>query len=282
MLQYTQIAIVVSIVYFCSMFLKKHKVLLCVVLLVFSLFLQAERGYAQSSTKARSRKIEVPLYSEAVYKQHIVHEGFELVYDRNARIPEWVAYELTAEEVAGESPRGRHYAIDPNVIGIQGDNDDYRNSGWDRGHMAPAGDMKLDELMMKESFYSSNICPQNRNLNGGDWRTLEELVRTYAQKYGKVYIVCGPIIGNNIYGRLGPHQIIIPDAFFKVLLVETDKGYDSIGFIMNNEAGHRPLTTYLRTVDEVESITGLDFFSLLPNRIEKKAEASYNLSVWGL
>ena len=112
---------------------------------------------------------------------------------------------IPAEEVAGTAPRGRHFDIDPDVRGVQADNDDYRNSGWDRGHMVPAGDMKLDDQMMRESFYFSNICPQNRNLNGGDWKTLEELCRIYAQKYGKIYIVCGPVIGNNMYGRLGPH-----------------------------------------------------------------------------
>lgn len=237
---------------------------------------------AQPTRRLVSKRMEIPIYDNAPYKQYIIHHGFELVYDENARIPEWVGYELTAEEVAGTASRGRHFVPDPDVNGVQGDNVDYRNTGWDRGHMVPAGDMKLDDQMMRESFYFSNICPQNRNLNGGDWRTLEELCRIYAQRYGKVYIVCGPIIGNNMYGRLGPHQIVIPDAYFKVLLVETKKGFESIGFIMNNEAGHKPLTTYVKTVDDVEEITGLDFFSLLPNRIEKKVESTFNLSVWDL
>lgn len=244
--------------------------------------MQEESVFAQGHVKGPSIKMEIPLYEEAPYKQHIIHKGFELVYDENARIPEWTAYELTAEEVAGTAPRGRHFDIDPDVRGVQGDNDDYRNSGWDRGHMVPAGDMKLDDQMMRESFYFSNICPQNRNLNGGDWKTVEELCRIYAQKYGKIYIACGPIIGNNMYGRLGTHQIVIPDAFYKVLLVETKKGYEAIGFIMNNEAGHKPLTAYVRTVDEVEEITGLDFFSLLPDKVEKKVEGAYDLSTWNL
>ena len=255
-----------------------------IALLLFFLlcFLQGIATHAQGRKSNTSKKLEIPIFEEAPYKQHIVHKGFELVFDENARIPEWTAYELTAEETAGTAQRGRHYDLDPEVYGVQGDNDDYRNSGWDRGHMVPAGDMKLDEQMMRESFYFSNICPQNRNLNGGDWKTLEELCRIYAQKYGKVYIVCGPIIGTNMYGRLGSHQIVIPDAFYKVLLTETDSGYEAIGFIMNNEAGHRPLTTYVKTVDEVEEITGLNFFFLLPKKVERKVESEYNLSVWNL
>ena len=85
-----------------------------------------------------------------------------------------------------------------------------------------------------------------------------------------------------MFGRLGIHQIVIPDAFYKVLLVETNSGYEAIGFIMKNEAGHKPLSTYVKTVDEVEEITGLNFFSLLPKKVEKKVEATYNLSVWNL
>ena len=265
------------------MYNKRHIASGLVSMLILLLFpLQETVLHAQNNGKGASGKMEIPIYEEAPYKQHIVHSGFELVFDENARIPEWTAYELTAEEVAGSAPRGRHFDIDPDVRGVQADNDDYRNSGWDRGHMVPAGDMKLDDQMMRESFYFSNICPQNRNLNGGDWKTLEELCRIYAQKYGKIYIVCGPVIGNNMYGRLGPHQVVIPDAFYKVLLVETKGGYESIGFIMNNEAGHKPLTTYVKTVDEVEEITGLDFFSLLPDKVEKKIEAAYNLSIWNL
>ncbi len=262
---------------------RRHTVFNKVFLFVlFSILLYGSTLQAQSVGRHVSKKMEIPKYDDAPYKQYIIHHGFELVYDESARIPEWVGYELTAEEVAGTASRGRHFVPDPDVKGVQGDNIDYRNTGWDRGHMVPAGDMKLDDQMMRESFYFSNICPQNRNLNGGDWRTLEELCRIYAQKYGKVYIVCGPIYGNNMYGRLGPHQIVIPDAFYKVLLVETNHGFESIGFIMNNEAGHKPLTTYVKTVDYVEMITGLDFFSLLPNKIEKKVESTFNLSVWDL
>lgn len=251
-------------------------------LILLSCLMQAVVSHAQNKGQKSSYMMEIPIYEEAPYKQHIVHCGFELLFNENARIPEWTAYELTAEEVSGTAPRGRHFDIDPDVRGVQANNDDYRNSGWDRGHMVPAGDMKLDDQMMRESFYFSNICPQNRNLNGGDWKTLEELCRIYAQKYGKIYIVCGPIIGNNMYGRLGPHQVIIPDAFYKVLLVETKSGYESIGFIMNNEAGHKPLTTYAKTVDEVEEITGLDFFSLLPDKVERRVESTYNLPIWNL
>lgn len=269
--------------FFICIMINRNQIIIRRILITLLLFTtQAEILYAQGRKDVPQTRMEIPLYDETQYKQYIEHKGFDLVYNSNTRLPEWVAYELTDIEVEGVTPRGNNFVIDPDVKGIQADNEDYRNSGWDRGHMAPAGDMKIDKQTMLESFYFSNICPQNRNLNGGDWKSLEELVRDYARQFSKVYVVCGPIVGNNIYGRLGPHQVVIPDSFFKVLLVETKSGYESIGFIMDNEAGHKKLSLYAKTIDEIENITGLDFFHLLPDKIEQKIESQYELSTWGL
>lgn len=225
-------------------------------------------------------KLEIPIYSDTSYKQHLVYEGYEVVLNEKMLIPEWVAYELTDEEVDGTNPRSNHFRTDPNFKGKQADDDDYRNSGWDRGHMAPAADMKLTEQMMRESFYFTNICPQNHNLNSGDWKALEELVRDCANKYGSIYVTCGPIVTDNTYGSIGQNQVTVPDAFYKVMLILTPNGYESIGFIMENKAGHKPLSTYALTVDEVESRTGLDFFPALPDDIESKIESTYSLPLW--
>ena len=225
-------------------------------------------------------KLEIPGYTETSYKKHLVYEGYEVVLNENYRIPEWVAYELTDEEVAGTNPRSNHFRTDPNFDGAQAQDDDYRNSGWDRGHMAPAADMKLTEQMMRESFYFTNICPQNHNLNSGDWKTLEDMVREYANRYGSIYVTCGPIVTDNQYGKIGQNNVTVPDAFYKVMLILTPNGYESIGFIMENKAGHKPLSTYAVTVDEVESKTGLDFFPALPDDVESRIESTYNRLIW--
>lgn len=225
-------------------------------------------------------KLEIPGYVEAAYKQHLVYEGYEVVLNENYRIPEWVAYELTADEVSGTNPRSNHFRTDPNFDGKQADDNDYRNSGWDRGHMAPAADMKLTEQMMRESFYFTNICPQNHNLNSGDWKALEEMVRDFANRYGNIYVTCGPIITDNTYGTIGSNKVTVPDAFYKVMLIFTENGYESIGFIMENKAGHKALSTYAVTVDEVESKTGLDFFPALPDDVESRVESTYNSLIW--
>ena len=206
--------------------------------------------------------------------------GFTVSFNTQTKLPNWVAYELTAVETEGTVRRNNNYYPDPELKEKQADNNDYRNSGWDRGHMAPAGDMKWSEQAMLESCYFSNMCPQNKNLNGGDWRSLEERCRVWAQKYGKVQIVCGPIIGEMKNGTLGENKVAIPDAFYKVLLVKIAEEYEGIGFVFENKAGHRKLGEYAMSIDNVEQITGLDFFHQLPNRIEKKVEADYHKEVW--
>lgn len=195
----------------------------------------------------------------------------------------WVAYDLTNEEATGQVPRERRYYQDPDVRGIQADNSDYRGSGWDKGHMAPAGDMKWSEQAMFESCYFTNICPQNQNLNGGDWRILEEKCRALTERFDKLYIVCGPVVGSAKNGALGANRVIIPDGFYKVLLTFTGKNYQCIGFVFENKAGHsKTFYRYACSVDEVEKLTGIDFFSNLPDSIEEDVEGSYDLKLWGL
>lgn len=215
-------------------------------------------------------------------EQIIEYLGFTVSYNANTRLPNWVAYELTHSEVLGEVPRAKHFYQDPQVVGPQADNEDYRNSGWDKGHMCPAGDMKWSKQAMYESFYFTNICPQNPNLNRGDWKDLEEKCRELAQRYGNIYIVCGAIVGDAINGCLGYNKVTIPDAFYKVLLVKSATSYEGIGFYFDNSPGSRRLSYYAKSIDNIEELTNIDFFYQLPDDIEEKIESKFSLVSWGI
>ena len=156
---------------------------------------------------------------------------------------------------------------------------DYMRSGYDRGHMCPAADNKWDAEAMRESFLLTNICPQNHNLNAGDWYEMEMQCRAWAKNWGGVYIVCGPLLYRCQHKRIGEHKVVVPEAFFKVVLClkGTPK---AIGFIYKNEKGNRPKGDYVNTIDEVERLTGFDFFSALPDSLENKIEATANLEDW--
>lgn len=227
-------------------------------------------------------------FSESVSKIEgevlVSHLGYSASYNPLTRIPNWVSYELTKNETMGTVKRDSRFYNDPSIpLNIQATFDDYRNEDrWDKGHMAPAGDMKWSEQAMHESCYLTNICPQNRNLNNGDWKSLEDKTRSWAQKYGSIYIICGPIIGEMKNGTLGENKVAIPDYFFKVLLLKIDDKYEGIGFVFENIAGHKQLNSYALSIDEVEELSGLDFFNQLPNNIEEKVEAEYHNEIWGL
>lgn len=224
--------------------------------------------------------VEIPGKIQGRTERVIVHKGYTVSYNADWKIPNWVAYELTAVEVAGEEPRAKKFVPDPMVPKYETATvDDYRNSGWDRGHMAPAADMKWHQQAMRESFYLSNVCPQNRNLNGGAWKDLEEQVRDLAAQKGHIYVVCGPIVSDDCQ-TIGANKVVVPAAFFKVLLQEDDGVIHTIGFVYENVAGRRPMSTYAMSVDEVEELTDIDFFPSLPDKIEKRVEAEVDFTKW--
>lgn len=224
--------------------------------------------------------VEIPGKIKDRTERVIVHKGYTVSYNAEWKIPNWVAYELTDVEVAGEEPRAKKFVPDPMVPKYESaTTDDYKNSGWDRGHMAPAADMKWHPQAMKESFYLSNVCPQNRNLNAGVWKDLEEQVRDLASQKGHIYVVCGPIVSAD-YQTIGANNVVVPSAFFKVLLQEEDGNIYTIGFVYENVAGRRPMSTYAITVDDVEALTGIDFFPSLPDKIEKRVEAEVDFTKW--
>ncbi len=217
--------------------------------------------------------VEIPRYESSRGGQTISHTGFTLSYDADYKTPQWVAWTLTREKAQGTVKRSDSFEPDPEVRGAKAYTTDYTGSGYDRGHMAPAGDMKWDRRAMEESFYLSNVCPQNRNLNRGDWKKLEEQERQWAERFGSVSIAAGPMYATPAPARIGANKVAVPDAFFKVLLVGYPDEPRAYGFVFRNEAGSHPLTYYQLSVDEVEQRTGMDFFPSLPDDVEQRIEA---------
>ena len=246
-------------------------------LFLLLLFLCVTTVFAQEINLSN---VEIPSIKDNRSDRVITHKGYTVSYNYDWKIPNWVAYELTDWEVAGEVPRYDRFKPDPMVPqNATATTDDYKYSGFDRGHMAPAADMKWDEQTMKESFYLSNICPQNPNLNGGVWKDLEEQVRDLASQKGRIFVVCGPIVTDDSH-TLGKNKVVVPQAFFKVLLQEDNGEIHTIGFIYENVSGRKPMSTYATTVDEVETITNIDFFPSLPDEIEDSTEQLIDFSKW--
>ena len=208
--------------------------------------------------------------------------GYVVSYNAETKLPNWVAWHLTAERCTGNAKRQqKEFHEDEDVPTPRATDWDYYNSRFDRGHMCPAGDNKWSERAMHESFLFTNICPQNPNLNRGDWNEMENQCRKWAKEYGDVYIVCGPILYKGKHKTIGKNKVVVPEAFFKVVLCMNGTP-KAIGFIYKNEAGNRPKGDYVNSVDEVERITGIDFFPSLPDKTEQKVEKEANAADWGI
>lgn len=213
----------------------------------------------------------------------IEYNGYTVSYNETTRIPSWVAYELTAEEANGTINRsGKNFRPDERVKAVQADNYDYRNSGWSRGHMAPAGDFKWDEGAMWDTFFYTNCCPQDEKLNNGSWNVLENKVRTWAREFGSIFVVTGPIVSQTQNGKIGTHQITVPDAFFKALLVYKDEAYNGIAFVMFNSPTTQKLPESYLSINELEKLSGLDFFPSLDDSIEENVEDKVDLKFWNI
>jgi endonuclease G len=227
-------------------------------------------------------KIEIPAKLTERQEQIISHIGYTVSYNSEWKIPNWVAYELTKEEVDGTVSRSDVFTLDPAISPtMSASSYDYQYSGWDKGHMAPAGDMKWSEQAMKESFYLSNICPQNQRLNGGLWKDLETHVRNIAVQKGHIYVVCGPIVSKHPR-TIGQNKVVVPDAFFKVLLQNDNGIWNTIAFMFANENERLPLSTYAMSVEDMQVIADFDFFPTLLDSIEKKIESLFDLAEWNI
>ena len=229
------------------------------------------------------RSIAAPKVSDTKNCISINHKYYSLSYSYIHCTPIWVSWVLTSDHTDGPIPRSRKFKADPLIKTLyRVDWYEYRGSGYDRGHMCPAGDNKWNKDAMYECFYMSNICPQDPSLNGGSWKDLEEASREWAIRENEIYIVCGPIYAKNKrHEKIGTeHAIDVPEAFYKVIL-SLRKGHEkAIGFYYTNSSDSQSMTNTARSVDDIEEITGIDFFSNLDDKTESRLESSFSLNEW--
>lgn len=213
--------------------------------------------------------------------EQILHRaGYTASYNHELRLPNWVAWHLTADHTNGPFKRkGRAFTEDEEVEEPRANTYDYQRSGYDRGHMCPSADNRWSEQAQADCFLMTNICPQLHALNDGDWRILEEQCRYWADDWGDLYIVCGPVLTRQRHKRIGKNKVTVPEAFFKVIVCLRGEPR-GIGFIYRNDARRRLQTQYVNSIDEVERITGIDFFASLPDQIEDKVESQARLEDW--
>lgn len=233
-------------------------------------------GKASSSQKG----IEIPTSPRNMNEHIITRLAYTLSYNKNLRLPNWVAWHLTAAHTKGNFRRTEmKFVEDESVPRPRATNWDYVQSGYDRGHMCPSGDNRWSEKAQQESFIYTNCCPQRHSLNSEEWEELESRCRHWANVYGDIYIVCGPMFTSKEHKTIGKNHVAVPDAFFKVVL-RLGKEPAALGFTYKNEGNTGAMSKHVCTVDWIEEMTGIDFFPALDDKTEKKVEAEANLSKW--
>ncbi len=207
------------------------------------------------------------------------HTYYSLSYNEDFEQANWVYYVLTDSMVMnGGEERSNKFKFDNLVPTGSAKSSDYNKSGYDRGHLCPAADMGFNPVAMQESFLMSNISPQKPDFNRGIWKELETTVRDWAKKEHKLIVVTGPVFKND-KGTIGPDEVQVPGYFFKVIYDATDEP-KLIAFVLPNEKSGRPLTDFVVTTDDLEKLTGFDFFSQLPDEQETKLESKVELAGW--
>lgn len=230
-----------------------------------------------SQNKSFINNFEIPELKKNEYV--VKHEGYSLSYNELNEQANWVAYQLTDIETIAKVKRENKFIIDPFIKTESANNSDYLKSGYDRGHLAPAGDMAWSEKAMAESFYYSNMSPQNPSFNRGIWKKLEEQLRNWATDYHSIYIITGPVLDSNLE-TIGPNKVSVPKYYYKVILNYTDSVIKGIGFIIPNLSSNEPLQHFAVTIDSVEKITNINFFPLLIDEKENAVEHHLNITDW--
>jgi len=223
---------------------------------------------------------------------YLTHSAMMLSYEEAHEQARWVAHIIPPEVIDGTAHRSNDFREDPLVATgtaveadyflkkLQGDGVtyDYDGFGYDRGHLAPSADFRWSAKALSESYFYSNMSPQRPNFNRVSWAELEGKIRGYIFDHPKtqLYVVTGPILKDNLpVIERSINKVSIPEQYFKVIL--DLKNEQAIGFLMPNHEADKPLKEYAVSIDEIEALTGLDFFNKIPNQdtFEKTFDANW-------
>lgn len=196
--------------------------------------------------------------------QIIKHDYYTLSYNEKYEQAEWVAYELKKEYLKNNDFKRPYFIEDPKVTTGSADWRNYKKSGYDKGHLCPAGDMEFDEKAYNDTFYTSNISPQKHDFNSGIWNRIEQKTRYWAGKYNDIYVVTGGVLKDSDK-KIGTEEVSVPKYFYKIILAKSGKENKAIAFLVPNENSDESIYDFVVPIETIEKMTGIDFFPNLKN-----------------
>ncbi|NGX32164.1 MAG: Nuclease [Candidatus Anoxychlamydiales bacterium] len=193
-------------------------------------------------------------------------------YDSRGKIPLWVLESLSSKNLTKNANRKfSSFHEDLEIYPLHKSSlDDYKHSGYDRGHLAPARSHSHSQEVLQETFLLSNICPQDHSLNSGLWFELEKLSRDLTSKYKHVDVISGPLFmplekNNKRFIKdplIGENDVAVPTHFFKIIRFKNDKGsFETSSYILPNQKieKSKALNDFVSDLKTIEKSSGLIF-----------------------
>lgn len=238
-----------------------------------------------SSTSDQSQvdwnTLEIPSDEPHANCEVFHHTAYTVSYSRIEQQPRWVAYRLDRGELIKHTTRKSHtFRLNPSLRVATVSKVDYKGSGYDLGHLAPAGDMTFSDQAMRESFYFTNVSPQLPNFNRGIWNQIETYTRHLAQRYDSVYIVTGPSFYSGKIDEIGNPPIPVASHFYKAFLIRDSQGWHAAALMVPHCNGLKRFDEFWISIDSLERMTGFDLFHQLPDEIERMVEQYVEREYW--
>lgn len=234
---------------------------------------QADEG---SKVKKNTNAFFLPTSTTGII---VHHQYYSLSYNEAHEQAEWVAYELKKSHLSKNRFERPYFEMDNAVITGSAHWKNYKDSGFDRGHLCPAGDRQFKKLAHDETFLTSNITPQNHDFNAGIWNKLEQQVRYWAKKHDGVFVVTGGVLEDNLES-IGSENVSVPNYFYKIVMDYNKDNPKMIAFLLPHNTRNLKFSEFEVTVDSIESITGVDFFKQLNDSLEERLESTLNYDDW--
>lgn len=249
--------------------------LLVLLFIICAITIGLNKSEAKTETEITSFSFLPTSTSGVVVK----HSYYALSYKEKFEQAEWVAYFLKPDNGYSTSYKRPQFAKDSKVITKAATTTNYKKSGFDRGHLCAAADMKFSKKAFDETFFMSNVSPQKHSFNDGIWKRLEEKVRYWAQKNNGVYVVTGGVLQKGL-PTIGYEKVAVPSFFYKIILSKNNGKFKMVGFLVPHKNSKKPLYNFVVSVDEIEKMTGIDFFPQLDDEIESVLEKQKDYKAW--
>ena len=211
--------------------------------------------------------------------QIVKHPFYTLSYNEKYEQAEWVAYRLTDDQISHSKYKRPYFQKDPEIKTKSAHYKNYKNSGYDKGHLCPAGDRKFSKEAYDSTFFMSNVTPQEHKFNAGVWNRLEQKTRFWATKYQGIYVITGGVLKPNLK-TIGTEEVAVPEAFYKIILDYTQPEVKAIAFLVPHIESNKALYSFVTSIDEIEKLTKIDFFPELADEIENKLEKTSSYKQW--